>query len=223
MILTISQLLNAEQLAAIRRTLAQIPFEDGRATAGHAAKRVKNNQQARRDEPELQDINRAVTQALQQSPLFQSFALPHRTTAPIFSRYQPDMSYGDHVDNAIMPGTPPVRSDLSLTLFLSEPDEYDGGELLIDTDLNPQTVKLPAGSMVVYPSSTLHRVAPVRHGERLVAVAWVQSLVRDHARRQMLFEFGRALRALEDKSPQTREALQLSKIRTNLLRMWTEL
>lgn len=222
MILTIEGFLGADQVARVREAAAGASFQDGRATAGPTARKVKNNLQARRDDPALRGAYDLVTAALQRSVLFQNFVMPHRTLPPIFSRYQPGMQYGDHVDNAVMPGTTPIRSDLSFTLFLSEPSEYDGGELVIDTDLHPQKVKLAGGGLVVYPSSTLHRVEPVTRGERLVVISWIQSLVRDHTKRQMLFEFGRILRWLQETAPEARETLQLSKLRTNLLRMWAE-
>lgn len=219
MILQIPGILNQEELAALRAELAQAKFEDGVATAGQLAREVKRNLQI----PQASEAGRRcaaiVVSALQRSPIFFSAALPHRLHGPLFNRYEPGMTYGEHVDNALMGAPAMVRSDVSATLFLSDPQDYEGGELVVQ---DGQGLKLAAGCIVLYPATGAHRVAPVRRGARLAGVLWIQSLVRDAMRRRLLFELDVSLGALREKLPGAAELTALAAVYHNLLRQWAE-
>jgi PKHD-type hydroxylase len=204
--------------------LASAPFVDGKLSAGQTAKRVKHNQEVDRRARELEQLNNLVMGKLVQHPVYRSGALPLRVAAPYYARYTPGMRYGDHVDDPVM-GTDGVlyRSDISITVFLGDPAGYDGGELVINTPFGEQLVKLPAGDAVMYPSSSLHRVAEVTRGERLVAVTWLQSLVRDPARRELLHELNSVRERLLANTPETEDAKLINKTYVNLVRMWGDL
>ncbi|HYD98246.1 MAG TPA: Fe2+-dependent dioxygenase [Alphaproteobacteria bacterium] len=219
MVLCIADLLPPDRLAALRAGLAACRFVDGRATAGWHAATVKANTQVAGDDPGLAALRGMVERALAESALFQLAVRPKALTPPLFSRYGAGMAYGSHVDDALMGG---LRTDVSFTLFLSEPDAYEGGELVIETTAGEQAFKLAAGSLVLYPSTTLHRVAPVGGGMRDVAVGWAQSLVRDPARRELLFELDTARRGLFAREGKSAEFDLISKSLANLLRMWAE-
>lgn len=222
MILSINEVLQPAEIAGLLDALARSKFVDGRATAGGAAARVKNNRQVGNDDPGLEPLQKTVLEALQRNEAFTGYALPLRLMPPLFNRYEPGMSYGDHVDRPVMQGRQPVRTDLAVTLFLSAPESYDGGELVVSSDFGAQRVKLPAGSAVLYPAGTLHRVEPVTRGVRMAAVTWVQSMVREHEQRQMLAELGQLRHWVEQKVPESLEGLRLQKIRAQLLRWWAE-
>jgi PKHD-type hydroxylase len=222
MILCIGQVLDEGRLVELRQRLAARAFVDGTATAGWHAKLVKHNRQAEAG-PETQALQAEVGQALARHELFQLACRPRRLRPVLFSRYEPGMEYGSHVDDAVMGSTDPIRSDVSFTLFLNPPDAYDGGELVIESTAGEQAFKLPAGGLVLYPSSTLHRVAPVTRGERLAAVSWVQSQVRDPGCREILFDLDTARRTLFQREGKSREFDLLSKSLANLLRLWAEL
>ena len=213
-------ILNRDELRQLHALLATATFDDGMTTAGQAARGVKRNLQAVGLDAE--QARRLFNEALTRNDAFARAALPFRILPPIFSRYGSGMNYGDHTDNPIMGGDVPVRTDLALTVFLTEPDDYDGGELIIDADRDAQRVKLPAGCGVLYPATSLHRVAPVTRGERIAAVTWVQSLVRDAARRDVLADLAVVLAYLRSVAPNTRETLLVAKARANLMRMWAE-
>lgn len=217
--LCLANVLDADTLRAIRTTLASSVFEDGGRTAGWHARGVKHNQQA-----VSAGAAKLVLDALQSHPLFHSAVLPARVRTPIFSRYLPGMSYGMHVDDALMGGTDPIRSDLAVTVFLSEGAEYDGGELVLETHSGTVPYRLEAGQAVVYPATCLHRVAPVTRGERLAAVLWVQSYVRDAAQREILFDLDTVRRELWEQAGQVpTSAFNLqAKTYANLLRAWAE-
>lgn len=219
MIVLIGQLIDSVAVGQLRQMLGQARFVDGRATAGAQARLVKRNDQVERDDDSLPQMRETVLQALQKSDIFHSAARPKHVQPPLFSRYVPGMEYGNHVDDAIMGG---MRMDLSFTLFLSDPDSYDGGELVIDSPSGEQDIKLPAGSAVLYPATTLHRVAPVTRGERLAAVTWVRSLIRDASRREILFDLDRVQDALFVRDGKTTETDLLAKTASNLLRLWAE-
>lgn len=223
MILCIGDVLEPDALARVRAGLERVEFRDGRETAGWHARTVKRNTQARGGDRRVAALRDEVGGILERHALFRMAARPRRTTPVLFSRYEPGMEYGAHVDDAVM-GSPdgPVRTDLSFTLFLSDPDDYDGGELVTDTTAGEQRYKLPGGSLVLYPSSTLHRVNPVTRGARLAAVGWVQSQVRDPARREILFDLDTARRQLFDAHGKTEQFDAVSKSLANLLRMWAE-
>ncbi len=223
MLVEIPDVLDAEQLGAVRRLLADAPFVDGRLSAGAAARPVKRNEELDPGDRRVEALNRIVMGALTRNPLYLSAALPHRVAVPFYARYRPGMAYGEHVDDPVMgPPGGRYRSDVSITVFLNAPEEYDGGELVIETTYGPRAVKLPAGHAVLYPSSSRHRVAEVTRGERLVAVTWVQSLVRDPARREVLFELDQARRALIEADPAAEPARRVQAAYANLVRMWAE-
>ena len=224
MLLTIPGLLNEAQLAKIHATLEGAPFADGRLTAGFAAARVKNNLELQPEPERRALLNRILMASLGHHETFRFACLPHRVADPIFARYTPGMAYGDHVDDPIM-GTagPRFRTDISMTLFLNPPEGYGGGELSIRTSFGERAVKLPAGDAVIYPSSSLHRVAEVTRGERLVALTWVQSYVRDPAQRELLYELGLARERLLRDAPGTETTGFVDRSYANLLRMWGEL
>lgn len=224
MLLRIPSVLDRSELDMVRRMLAGAPFVDGKLSAGQVAKRVKHNQEVDRRARELEQLNNLVMGKLVQHPVYRSAALPLRVAAPYYARYTPGMQYGDHVDDPVM-GADGVlyRSDVSITVFLGDPAGYDGGELVINTPFGEQQVKLPAGDAVMYPSSSLHRVAEVTRGERLVAVTWLQSLVRDPARRELLHELNSVRERMLANTPETEDAKLINKTYVNLVRMWGEL
>lgn len=219
MILCIKSLLQPDDLHIIRQAVADSLFVDGRITAGWHAKRVKNNQQAMADQEGIQEAGERVSGAMAVNDLFRLAARPKEISPFLFSRYREGMSYGSHVDDASMHG---MRTDLSFTIFLCCPQDYEGGELVLDLHHGEQDFKLEAGDMVLYPSTTLHRVEPVIKGERLVCVGWVQSLIRRSDQRELLFDMETARLALFKKEGKSQEFDLLSKSLSNLLRMWAE-
>ena len=216
----IADVLDAAGVAAAIETLANARFVDGRATAGWSARLVKNNLQApSHADPSIAALRDTIAAKILANQLFRMAARPKALTPLILSRYEPGMAYGTHIDDAIMRD---MRTDVSFTLFLSDPASYDGGELVIETTGGEDDVKLPAGSLVAYPSTTLHRVAPVTRGARLAAVGWVRSYIRDAARRELLFDLDTVRNALFVREGKTAELDLLSKTSANLLRMWAE-
>lgn len=222
MIICMANILTSEELGLIIDRLKNAEFVDGKLTAGWYAQQVKNNAQLKNDVAPTQELRNLVNQALKRNSLFQIAARPKAIRPIMFSRYQGGMYYGTHIDNAIMGDEELMRSDLSLTLFLSDPATYTGGELVIESTQGEQAFKLDAGSMVVYPTTTLHRVEPVTEGERLAAVTWVQSLVRDAHKREILFDLDTVRDTLFQKSGKTAEFDLLSKSIANLLRKWAD-
>jgi PKHD-type hydroxylase len=218
MILAIADVLSAIEVAEVRAALASATFVDGKATAGWSAKLVKANLQAAGG-PELERTRSLVQARLIEHAVFALATRPKTVLGPLFSRYEPGHAYGAHVDDALMGG---VRTDVAFTLFLSPPDSYDGGELVIDSASGEDAFKLGAGSVVTYSATTLHRVAPVTRGQRLAAVGWVRSYVRDAARRELLFELETARRRLFEREGKTADGDLLAKCAANLLRMWCE-
>ncbi len=222
MILSIAKVLTTEELNLITQRLDATDFIDGKTTAGWHAKVVKHNTQLTSKATYAQDLKEIVKKALWRNQLFQIAVQPKVIHSMLFSRYQTGMSYGWHVDNALMGNQNKLRSDVSLTVFLSAPSTYGGGELILETIQGEQTVKLEAGDAIVYPSSFLHQVEPVTEGIRLVAVAWVQSLVRDPHEREILLELDTARRAIFHKDGKTAEFDLISKSYSNLLRKWAD-
>jgi PKHD-type hydroxylase len=221
--LILERVLNDNQLRNVRQTLAGARFVDGRLSAGQDASRVKNNEELAASRQVLELLNTTVMAALNEHEAYRAGALPLRAASPIFARYVPGMRYGDHVDDPVMGAPGPLyRSDVSVTVFLSEPDEYDGGELVVNSAFGQNRIKLPAGDAVVYPSSSLHHVAEVSRGERLVAITWIQSLIRDPARRELLYTLYRAKESLLASSPNSEEAREINTAYVNLIRMWGE-
>ena len=226
MLIEIPAVLPADRLAALRRELAAAPWLDGKLTAGVQSGKVKDNLQADAADPAVQRLSEEVLRALERNGLFLSAALPRHVFPPIFSRYGTGMSFGAHVDNAIraLPGTGQrLRTDLSATLFLSDPAEYDGGELMIEDSYGTQAVKLPAGHLVLYPSTSLHLVTEITRGERVAAVFWLQSLVKDTGERALLFDLDQSIQHLTPKNPDDPALVRLTGCYHNLLRRWTEI
>ena len=223
MIVRVPGLLDATQLAQLREQLRTGPWEDGRATAGHQSALVKRNLQLPQRSAVARAAAETVLQALERNAQFLSAALPRHVYPPLFNRYEAGMGFGAHVDNAVrpIPGTHHrLRTDVSATLFLSAPADYDGGELIIDDTFGAHTVKLDAGDLVVYPASSRHSVAPVTRGARLAAFFWVQSMVRDDADRTLLFELDGAIRQLSGAGAAHEPLLALTGCYHNLLRRW---
>ncbi len=224
MILCIGEVLSPAEVDAITAALATAQFVDGKLTAGWHAQAVKHNTQLPSDSTALKEIRAQITAALQRNGLFQIAVRPRTLHPMLLSRYEVGMSYGSHTDNALMTGQgQPMRSDVSFTLFLNDPSTYQGGELVIDSTQGEQAFKLDAGALVLYPASTLHRVNPVTEGVRLVAVSWVQSLIRDPAQREILFDLETASQSLYGQHGKTHEFDLLAKVQSNLLRRWIEL
>lgn len=223
MLIEIPELLNEALVAKIHQILADARFVDGKLSAGMAAARVKHNEELAPDPEKLQLLNRILMSSLGHNTLFKSFALPNKVADFIFARYQPGMTYGDHVDDPIMGGNGPrFRTDVSMTVFLNDPEDYAGGELVIRTPFGDRKVKLAAGAAVIYPSSSLHHVAEVTGGERLVALAWIQSFVRDAGQRELLFELDRAREQLLRSAPEAEHSKLVDRSYANLLRMWAD-
>lgn len=224
MLLHIPGVFSKDEVEALRARLDAGPWADGNATSGHQSATAKVNRQLPEDSAEAREVGGLVLQALNANPMFVSAALPHTIFPPLFNRYEGGEHFGVHVDNAIRQrGATRIRSDLSATLFLAEPEDYDGGELVIEEMYGPQTVKLPAGDLVLYPSKSLHRVTPVTRGARTASFFWVQSLIRDDADRETLFRLDVAIqRVAAEKGPKDQAVLELTAVYHNLLRRWSE-
>lgn len=220
MILCIGNILTPEELELIVTKVKAADFVDGQATAGWHARLVKHNTQLPASSPVLVTVREVISAALARHGLFQ-MVRPHTIRPVTLSRYQVGMRYGSHIDDVVMQN-PTMRSDVSMTLFLSDPATYDGGELVIESTQGEAVFKLPAGSAIVYPSSTLHRVEEVTRGERLAAVTWIQSLVRDAGQREILFDLDTARQALFEASGKTPIFDLISKSHANLFRQWME-
>lgn len=226
MLLHIADVLSAEEAAALRGALEQAEWVDGRVTAGFQSARAKHNLQLPEEHPLANELGTRIVAALENNPLFMGAALPSKVFPPLFNRYEGGHSFGAHVDNAVrqVKGTSHrIRTDLSATLFLTPPDDYDGGELLIEDTYGTQSVKLPAGHMVLYPSTSLHKVQPVTRGSRISSFFWIQSMVRDDGQRTLLFDLDMAIQRLSTETPDHPAAVQLAGVYHNLIRMWAEL
>ena len=225
MLLQVPKVLDADQVAQCRRMLDDADWADGRITAGYQSAQAKHNLQLPEDAPVARELGDLILAALQRSPLFLSAALPLKVFPPLFNRYADGHAFGNHVDNAIrqVRGTPHrIRTDLSATLFLSAPDEYDGGELVVEDTFGTHSVKLPAGDMILYPASSLHLVRPVTRGVRTASFFWIQSMVRDDGERTLLYDLDRATQQVHRDLPDSPAALQLTGIYHNLLRRWAD-
>jgi PKHD-type hydroxylase len=226
MLVHIPDVLSADQLTEGRRLLDEATWVDGRVTAGHQSARAKDNLQVPEDHPAARQLGDVILAALQRSPLFIAAALPLRVFPPLFNRYQGGHSFGNHVDNAIrqVTGTPHrIRTDLSATLFFSDPDEYDGGELMVEDTYGVHSVKLPAGHLVLYPSTSLHHVRPVTRGARVCSFFWIQSMIRDDGQRTLLFDLDTAIQRVSQDLPEHPATVQLTGVYHNLLRRWAEM
>lgn len=222
----VPDLLTVEELAEVRRLLASADWVDGKATAGTQAATVKNNQQLPESAPQIRALRQLVSVALNRNALFFTAALPSKILPPFFNRYHGETNhYGFHVDNAMrmMPdGSGYVRADVSATLFLSEPDEYEGGELIVEDTFGRHAVKLKAGSLVVYPSSSVHQVSPVTQGARVACFMFIQSMVRDPGKRRLLYDMDVSLMQLRHNVGETEPVVHLTGVYHNLLRRWAE-
>lgn len=226
MLIQIPDVLTRDQVADARRALDGAGWQDGRVTAGHQSAQAKQNLQLPESHPVAQQLGDMILRALQANPLFIAAALPLRVFPPLFNRYEGGHSFGNHVDNAIrqVPGTPMrIRTDLSATLFFADPAEYDGGDLLVEDTYGVHRVKLPAGHMVLYPSSSLHNVQPVTRGARVASFFWIQSMIRDDGERTLLFDLDNAIQRLSRDVPGNAATVQLTSVYHNLLRRWAEM
>lgn len=222
MLIRIPAVLNVEQLRVAHRLLADVAFVNGKLSAGAAARRVKHNEEASIQASELEQLNNLLMGSLVQHPRYKAAALPHRVAAPFYARYAENMEYGPHVDDPVMGEGTRYRSDIAVTVFLSDPESYVGGELVITTSFGEQYIKYPAGDAVMYPASSRHLVKKVTKGVRLVAVTWVQSLVRDAAKRELLYELHQAREKLLRRMPDAEETRHVDTAYVNLVRMWAE-
>lgn len=225
MLLHVPEVLPPDQLRRCRQLLEEADWVDGRVTAGYQSARAKDNMQLPEDHPVARQIGELILVALNNNALFVAAALPLKIFPPLFNRYQGGQSFGNHIDNAIRyirGSSQQVRTDLSATLFLASPEEYDGGELVIEDTFGTHSVKLPAGDLVLYPASSLHHVRPVTRGARLGSFFWIQSLVRDDGQRRLLFELDCAIQQLNQDAPDHASSVQLTGIYHNLLRRWAD-
>lgn len=222
MLIRLANVIDSAQLQVITQALHEATFVDGKLSAGAKAQRVKRNQELDGAGEVAGYLQKIVMGNLYNHPEFRDAALPHRVAAPIFAKYGSGMTYGEHIDDPVMGEGQRFRCDIAVTVFLNPPEDYDGGELIIRTSFGEQAIKLAAGDAVLYPASSLHRVAPLQRGERLVAVTWVQSLIRSPAQREILYELGQARAALLAAAPESTHTAQVDHAYTNLVRMWAE-
>ena len=225
MLLQVPDVLTPEQVASCRELLEAADWVDGRITAGHQSARAKDNLQLPEDHEHAKQLGDTIIAALERSSLFMAAALPLKVFPPLFNRYQDGQSFGNHVDNAIrqVTGTPHrVRTDLSATLFFSNPDEYDGGELVVEDTYGVHSVKLPAGHLILYPASSVHHVRAVTRGIRFASFFWIQSMIRDDGERTLLFDLDVAIQRLATDVPEHTSVVELTSLYHNLLRRWAD-
>lgn len=224
MLFQVPDVLSKEEVSEVRRMIESASWVDGKKSAGAQAAQVKNNQELPKDDPLAQKASQKVLEALGRSRVFSMTALPVKVSPPTFNRYESQQTYGAHIDNAIrpLPGGGLIRGDLSGTLFLCGPDEYDGGELTVEDTFGTHQVKLPAGHLVLYPAGSLHRVEPVTRGKRLASFFWVQSMVRDDQERALLLEIELAVQKLNQDNAGNPALVSLTGVYHNLLRRWSD-
>jgi PKHD-type hydroxylase len=225
MLLSIPNVLTPEQVADARKILDAATWIDGRATAGHQGARVKDNEQLPVDSPAARQVGEMILRSLGQNPLFVAAALPLHILPPMFNRYSGGQNFGTHVDGSIrsFPNGQRIRTDLSCTLFFAAPDEYDGGELVVEDTYGSKSVKLPAGHLILYPSTSLHHVTPVTRGTRLCSFFWLQSMIRDDARRALLFDMDVAIQRFGAENATHPSVVSLTGVYHNLIRQWAEM
>jgi PKHD-type hydroxylase len=225
MMIHVPQVLNPDQVARCRDVMERADWVDGKITAGEQSARVKFNLQLPETSPEARELGEMVMQALARNDLFFAAVLPKQVFPPLFNRYDAGMTFGSHVDNAVRTylNTPlQIRTDVSTTLFISSPDDYDGGELVVEDTYGTHKVKLPAGDMIVYPGTSLHHVTPITRGSRIASFFWTQSLIRDDAKRSLLFDLDMSIRQLAADVPDNKNMVSLTNVYHNLLRQWVE-
>lgn len=225
MIIAIPDVLTPEQVAAARKTLEAAQWIDGRATAGHQGARVKDNEQLPVDSPAAREVGDVILRALNQNALFTAAALPLHILPPMFNRYSGGQTFGTHVDGSVrsLPNGRRIRTDLSCTLFFAGPEEYDGGELVVEDTYGAKSIKLPAGHMILYPSTSLHHVKPVTRGTRLCSFFWLQSMIREDAKRALLFDLDIAIQRFGADMATHPSVIQLTGVYHNLIRQWAEM
>lgn len=223
MLITIPEVLTREELAVVHDYISNANFTNGKLSAGREAVDVKNNLEMQTSDRRMAQLNNLVMGKLVKHPVYLNAGMPAKIAAPFYAKYTAGMQYGSHIDDPVMgPPGQRYRTDLSITVFLNEPEDYDGGELVVQTAFGEQSVKLEAGNAVMYPSGSTHRVAEVTRGERVVAVTWVQSMVRDASRRELLYRLSQARDILLEKSKGETETELVSNAYINLMRMWSE-
>lgn len=220
MVIQVKHVLGGQDLDRVRELLASADFQDGRLSAGLSARQVKNNEEVC-SEKTISELNGIVMGNLVRHPEYKIAALPHRIAVPYYVRYGQGMAYGEHMDDPVMGEENRYRSDIAVTVFLNPPDEYEGGELVICTPFGRQPIKYPAGNAVLYPASTRHQVTPVTKGERLVAVTWVQSMVRSYEQRELLYQLGKTREKMLRKAPDSEDSRRVDSVYLNLVRMWS--
>lgn len=226
MMIHVPQVLTPEQVARCREVMQKAAWIDGKATAGEQSAKVKYNLQLPENSPEARELGEMVMAALARNDLFFSAVLPKQVFPPLFNRYDAGMTFGAHVDNAVRAylNTPlQIRTDVSSTLFISAPEDYDGGELMVEDTYGTHKVKLPAGDMIVYPGTSLHNVTPITRGSRIASFFWTQSLIRDDGRRALMFDLDSSIRRLATDHPEHPSVVSLTSTYHNLLRQWAEL
>ncbi len=223
MLLQIPKILSAEQVARFRSRIEAAPWVDGNVTSGHQSAQAKYNQQLPEDSAEARELGEEILAALSRNPLFFSAALPRQVFPPLFNRYSVGMNFGNHIDSAMrthnLSGRR-IRTDISATLFLTDPEDYAGGELLVEDTYGVHSVKLPAGDMIIYPATSLHRVAEVTRGARISSFFWIESMIRDDAQRSLLFDMDMAIVRLNAQVRESPSLITLTGCYHNLLRMW---
>ena len=222
MLVPIKHILGNTELSKVHEILKKAKFEDGKLSAGSAAQQVKNNQEIT-DENSISLLNNIVMNNVVRHPDYQQAALPHRIAAPFYARYEPGMEYGEHIDDPIMGAmNERYRSDLAMTIFLNSKEDYEGGELNLQTPYGEQAIKMGAGDAVLYPATTRHRVNEVTKGERFVAVTWVQSLIRNNEQRDLLYQLSKTREKMLRNDPQSEDTKRIDNVYVNLVRMWSE-
>ena len=221
MLIHLKHVLGNKEIEQAKKLLRDATFQDGKLSAGFVAQKVKNNEEVI-DTGTVSKLNKIVMGNLVRHPIYNKAALPHKVAMPFYARYQRNMSYGEHIDDPIMGKDNRYRSDIAITIFISSPEEYEGGELKIQTPYSEQAIKYPAGDAVLYPATTRHQVMPVTKGERLVAVTWVQSLVRSHEQRDLLYQLNETHEKMLRKNPDSEETKRIDLVYINLVRMWSD-
>ncbi len=221
MLVQIKHVLGEHELKQAQDLLLNAKFRDGKLSAGIAAQLVKNNEELS-NEKVIAELDQIIMDNLVRHPEYQQAALPHRIAAPFYVRYKKGMEYGDHIDDPIMGEGQRYRSDIAITIFLTSPNEYEGGELIIQSPYGEQKIKCPAGDAVLYPASTRHHITPITRGERLVAVTWVQSLIRNNEQRYLLYQLSHTREKMLRKDPNSEDTKRIDNVYVNLVRMWSE-